>query len=200
MTLGLYHQDTSHFYTVDKKQVSALLITTIHDILREHATKITDLQFIGAHAGPAPFTTLRSALATVNGIAFTTHIPLVAVNGLDAFCTQNQEVTLILNAFCEDIYYGYYDKHTDRVEKRCVHIEDFLKHDISNMPSTFVGNGTQLFEAQLRAAFGARIHIPTESPLEPSTECIAEHAHLLWQQGQSTDQIIPEYMKQYSTR
>ncbi len=44
--------------------------------------RFLDLAFIAAHQGPAPFTTLRVCLTTVNGFAFATGMPLIGINGL----------------------------------------------------------------------------------------------------------------------
>ena len=51
-------------------------------MLKQHALTFSGLAFIAAHQGPAPFTTLRVCLTTVNGFAFATQVPLIGVNGL----------------------------------------------------------------------------------------------------------------------
>ncbi len=107
LSIGLYNgAQNVAIQTLDKKTVSAYLMQSILDLLREHTLTFSDLSFIAAHSGPAPFTTLRVGIATANGIGFATGLPLMGINGLEALSKIYPEYTVILNAFCDDIYIG----------------------------------------------------------------------------------------------
>lgn len=79
---------------------------------------LQDLDFIAIDKGPGAFTSLRVALATVNGIAFAHRIPLVGVDSLDALsCDITAQISdhkipaytyilVLLNAYNNDVYYA----------------------------------------------------------------------------------------------
>src|SRR5262249_47947798 len=69
-----------------------------------------DLSFCAVNCGPAPFSTLRSIIASVNGLHCATNIPLISIDGLEAtfleFYDQSYENTIVLlNAFNHESYY-----------------------------------------------------------------------------------------------
>lgn len=119
--------------TIDKKNASRDLIATIETLLTRNNLTLTSLSFCAAHVGPGPFTTLRSALSTVNGLAFATKIPLIGVDGLDAFIDQEKArlttryLVVMLNAFCGDVYFAFYDRENKTVEKGCAAIGQFIE-------------------------------------------------------------------------
>ncbi len=74
--------------SLNKMDANRDLILEINKLLLKHDLNLTQLSFIGTNLGPAPFTSLRVVIATVNGLAFATGIPLIGVNGLQAFVTE----------------------------------------------------------------------------------------------------------------
>lgn len=97
--------------TVSKMDATRLLIPTLNELLIQHSLSLTQIDCIIANKGPAPFTTLRVLLSTLNGIAFSTPIPLIEVNGLEAFMHELKQqhptnnIAIILNAFSGQSYY-----------------------------------------------------------------------------------------------
>ncbi len=87
-------------------------------LLEDQNLQLADLDFIAIDKGPGAFTSLRVALATVNGIAFAHRIPLVGVDSLDALTydvtiqiTDHKipaysYILVILNAYNNDVYYA----------------------------------------------------------------------------------------------
>ncbi|MCL4361563.1 tRNA (adenosine(37)-N6)-threonylcarbamoyltransferase complex dimerization subunit type 1 TsaB [Candidatus Dependentiae bacterium] len=101
---------------IENKLASKNLILIIDEILKENNLKLSDVKFICVNQGPAPFTSLRTSIATANGIAFATNIPLVGVNGLDALMNEYYGPKFdlnvaILNAFAGDVYFEIAPKH-----------------------------------------------------------------------------------------
>ncbi len=93
---------------VPKFVASGQLIPVMDTILQRNNLTLDQISFIGANLGPAPFTTLRTTISTLNGINFATKIPLVGVNGI---ATLIQEVAdtpaiAILNAYGNSLYYA----------------------------------------------------------------------------------------------
>ncbi len=83
---------------VEKSAASALLIPKIQELLTTNNLQLSDLDFIAANAGPGPFTTLRTILATVNGLGYAVSIPLIGIDGLDAMLDEvNPSIVLSLS-------------------------------------------------------------------------------------------------------
>jgi len=136
----------------DKRLVSKLLISFIDTILARNNYKLTDLAFIGINQGPGLFSTLRSIIATINGLHFATSISLVGVDALDAMLAEynnhkNGATIVLLDAFNHEVYYAIQNKNDD-IKKGYKNINAFLDQlyeNYSNQPITFVGNGAQLY-------------------------------------------------------
>ena len=97
--------------TCHKKDASKDFIITLSALLEETNTKLKDLVFLAANRGPGPFTTLRTALASINGLGLATGLPLIGIDGLIAGVQElaNNQYPInvyILNAFAGDVYFG----------------------------------------------------------------------------------------------
>ena len=103
----------------DNIKASSLLIPLITKILNENSLNISDIQFIAIDQGPGAFTSLRVAIATVNGISFANKIPLIGIDGLDALAQETLKNFLsnsnqtcpdilitLLNAYNNDVYFS----------------------------------------------------------------------------------------------
>lgn len=139
-------------HTISKTDATSLLIPTIDIILKDNSLELKDLEFIGINQGPAPFTTLRVVVATVNGLAFATGVPLVGADGLSAILkeTDSANAIAVLNAFSKDVYYAYQDK------KGCKNIDELLTYlatEKQNVNLFFVGNGATLYKDKILEKF-----------------------------------------------
>lgn len=94
--------------TVSKFQAVSRLLPTLQTMLNDNNLTLQDISCIGVNVGPGPFNTLRSMIATTNGIAFAQKINLVACNGLDLLLQESSYPTqvAILDACGNDIYYA----------------------------------------------------------------------------------------------
>ena len=177
VSIGLY-RDAKNLtvQTLDKKLVSAFLMQSILELLVEHTLKFSDLSFISAHSGPAPFTTLRVGIATANGIGFATGLPLIGINGLEALSLLYPEYTVILNAFCDDIYIG------KNGETSCENIDIFLQQQaaIITEPVTYIGNGVALHHEKIKSVLGRKVHLLADYPYEADIEVIAQAGYTKW--------------------
>ncbi|RTL07215.1 hypothetical protein EKK58_03500 [Candidatus Dependentiae bacterium] len=108
---GLYRHDTNAPVASSSvsKAETAKLLERINTILHTNSLAIQDIVGCIVNQGPAPFTTLRTVIATVNGIAAVRRIPILGINGLAAL---NEEYSLhqknniiLLNAFANDFYF-----------------------------------------------------------------------------------------------
>jgi tRNA threonylcarbamoyladenosine biosynthesis protein TsaB len=190
----------------DNKKISKNFLYLISHLLLDHHTTLQDLSFISAHQGPAPFTTLRVALACVNGLGFATQVPLIGVNGLEAFLREwhfsNQTVTIaLLNAFCQELYYGIYNPFDDVLSfgsGRADHILDDISRTYTGHVNV-IGNGVPLYSPLINQYFDARVTIPDPLPEMVSLIAIGSEAFKKWQNHQTSHQLMPIYIKRTIT-
>lgn len=197
VTIGLYKNGHNiALQNLDKKIVSAFLMPSLIDLLKKSRLMFQDLSFIGVHSGPAPFTTLRVGITTVNGIGFATHIPLIPVNGLELLSTIYKDYVVLLNAFCDDVYIGINGKVL------CQNINTFIEQQqYSDKIVTYIGNAVPLHQKRIEDALGSKAHFLTEYPHQASIDMIAKSAYTKWLDKQDiTAQVLPVYLKQYSAK
>jgi tRNA threonylcarbamoyl adenosine modification protein YeaZ len=94
----------------DKHDTSKLFIPLLDELLTQNNAKISDFDFCAVNCGPGPFSTLRSIIASVNGLHFATNIPLISIDGLEAtffefYNPTYQHTIVLLNAFNNEVYY-----------------------------------------------------------------------------------------------
>jgi tRNA threonylcarbamoyladenosine biosynthesis protein TsaB len=197
--------------TLAKHQASRDIIDAVDLLLDRNTSTLEACSFLGAYRGPAPFTTLRVTLATVNGLAFAAKLPLVAIDGLQAAAPLFSQLStpygaLILNAFCDDVYFALYDSSTNIIEQGCEHITNFIKRLEQIAASstetgpliTCIGNGTALHKEILKQALGNQLFIPHPIPEGCSLEAVHTYAWLQWHKHITFDQILPLYLKSSS--
>ncbi len=203
----------------ESKKVSKHFLTMLDNLLQKHELSLSDLSFIAAHKGPAPLTTLRVSLATINGISFAKGIPLVGVDGLeallDAHSQPNRITVAVLNAFCQEVYYGidnplagpYYDKNqqanlpqshsstTGRSYGRA-RAEDFIVQLAQRYPGpvSLVGNGVDLYANLIETHLGKQAH-PLSHDIA-SLEAIAHKGLTQWREKKTQEEIVPLLLKE----
>lgn len=189
--------------TVDKFQATEQTILLIKTLLTELDLTLKQLAFIAVNQGPAPFTTLRVVLSTVNGVSFATHIPLIGVDGLHAmileYGTKHAKTIALLNAFSNDVYYAISCPHND-IQSGYANI-DALLENLCGRPLTgplyFIGNGTKLYENNIKMKCANNTILETKNTLFTSIQQIGKMALKQWnQQRESIYKLSPLYLKQ----
>lgn len=184
--------------TIQKFQATRQLVYCIQELLDTHSTKFSDLQFIGVNKGPAPFNTLRTVLATVNGLAFATGVPLISIDGIKALHTNSNasQTVVLLNAFNNEVYFAYKKKSQLTIGVANIHeILPAILLDIPHGSITFLGNGTTLFQESIVATFGTRAQITKPIISEISLETLAQICINKFNQREIQQQIQPLYLK-----
>jgi tRNA threonylcarbamoyladenosine biosynthesis protein TsaB len=190
--------------SIAKEMASAHLVPAIDSLLTSNGYALTDVDYAIVNRGPAPFTTLRTVIATVNGIAFACKIPLVGVDALDVCVGVYQQkssirTVVLLNAFNHAVYYGMYDESTESVKKGYASIRELLETVHSMYPEEpiqFIGNGTDVYYSDIKWIFGAQAYIPEPLPLNASLEQILLAGNIHIQSGFDTSYFIePIYLK-----
>ncbi len=203
----------------DNKLASKKLIPLLKELLSKNQKTLNDLSFIAVNQGPGPFTTLRTIIASVNGLSFATHIPLIGIDGLLALLEEYQnpeypDTIALLNAFNKDVYFAI-EKPGKKIETGYKNIYDFLT-DISGTPPAvqnfktnvqevtvqetirFIGNGTDMYKDVIQEALQDNAYIPETIPQTCSINQIAKIGLAFWNKQQDlTDQLLPLYLKKH---
>lgn len=192
-------------------RASSNLIIYLEDLLTTHGKTLADVDFIAMDAGPGAFTSLRVAIASINGIGFGCAKPLIGVSGLEAlledgFAQAMQDykdcvgVVGLLNAYGNDAYIIAAAMQDKAIKfQGCKKIHEVIVDLQQTFPSgtlLMVGNGVTTFEQVLQEAFGTRLVAIDPLQEVPSVERIAILAYQQWciQQEHST-RITPNYLK-----
>jgi tRNA threonylcarbamoyladenosine biosynthesis protein TsaB len=189
----------------DNKRSSQNFIPLLHDLLTRNNKTLADLAFIAAYQGPGPFTTLRVSIASVNGLGFATQLPLVGVDGLDAFLEEQKDLgyaytIALLNAFSNDVYVGIYDRLKNTITYKGYRNIAFLLEQLAQQKETikFVGNGTDLYSQIIQATLGDYAYIPELNPAVCSLESVAKAGLSSFQiQENCKQQLLPLYLKNH---
>ncbi len=181
-------------------KASSHLVTLAETTLQKNSLTLQDLDFLAVDKGPGAFTSLRVALATVNGIAFTRTISLVGVDGLDALVfdaeqAKKQSVTLaLLNAYGNDVYYAIKKPTVGLYEKGCKKIDVLLaelQEHTKNEPIVITGNAYSLHKALIHETLTSA-HIVHHEQATASAKAIGI---LALEQKDLTFRIEPNYLK-----
>jgi tRNA A37 threonylcarbamoyladenosine modification protein TsaB len=94
----------------DKRHTSKFFIPLLDELLEKNNMVLSDLAFCVINAGPGSFSTLRSLIASVNGLHLAVGLPLIAVDGLQATFLQwynaaYEHTIVAINAFNNESYY-----------------------------------------------------------------------------------------------
>jgi len=141
---------------IAKQEASSKILQGIESLLTECQTGLKDIEKIIVNLGPSPFTTLRTVISTVNGLAFANQIPIVGVDGLQAFVNHDLQkfvdkpIVVVFNAFSHDVYYAIKDLSPKLLETGISTIDNLLEK-ISQLKNFYLaGNGYQQYQDRLK--------------------------------------------------
>ena len=204
--LGIFKENNLIESAADEsKKISKNFLGLLDDMLKKHHLRFNDLAFIAAHQGPAPFTTLRVCIATVNGFAFATGVPLIGVNGLEELIERHKSDTMVtvalLNAFSHEVYYAIHDPAVNETTFGYAPAINFLEGlaKSSANPFAFVGNGIDLYDESIKQIMGNRAHFVSSEIV--SLEQVAQKALTKWDSKDNKDRhshLMPIYLKEYA--
>ena len=141
-----------------------------------------DVTLLAVGLGPGPFTGLRVGLATIEGLAFATGLPVVGVSGLDALAVaaaradvSAREIAVFLDGARGEVFAARYAVARSPLETRAidepraeapVDVLDAWRAEGAR-PDVFIGSGAIVYGQDVVAAMpGARlIDAPLVAPL-----------------------------------
>ena len=164
----------------DKRHTSKLFIPLLNQLFTKNKVPLSSLSLCAVNCGPGPFSTLRSIIASANGIHYATTIPLIGVDGLDALFSEvynpdYPHTIALLNAFNNDIYY-LIAHHNKILAKGYDKIDAFIT-DIQQKypaePINFIGNGVSLHQDLIKNSLKSNAIITHNIPEFCSIQTIA---------------------------
>jgi tRNA threonylcarbamoyladenosine biosynthesis protein TsaB len=178
--------------TISKFQAISLLIPTLKTMLDARNLTLADIACIGINTGPGPFNTLRSIIATANGISFAKQIPLVGCNGLDLMLqeAEDQNTVVILDAFGSDVYFAIKSNGTSGYNS----IENLIAelNQPTNKEITFIGNGAIKHQEYIVNNFTGSADF-IENCLFASPQALINETFSRFSQGFVEKEIFPLY-------
>jgi tRNA threonylcarbamoyl adenosine modification protein YeaZ len=189
----------------DKHNTSKLFIPLLDELLTKNSAKISDFDFCAVNCGPGPFSTLRSIIASVNGLHFATNIPLVSIDGLEAtflefYDNSHENTVVLLNAFNNEVYY-LIAHHDQILSKGYQKIDLFLQEIKQQIPDSihFIGNGVTLHQSLIQETFGNNAVIKKSNPSMCSVEMIGKVGLEKWllKEG-TTTYVMPLHLKKHA--
>lgn len=200
--VGIFsNQNCLSMHQEDKRFASKNLIPTIQSLLQKNNLSLAEISAIGINQGPGPFTSLRIAVTTANGLSFASGILLSGHNSLEAllceYTNQNYAVTIaLLNAYNNDLYYGI--QTHEGLEIGCMNHETLfanLLKRFAKTPLCFIGNGTALYRAKIISLF-SEAFLPDPLPQECSLQQLAFMTFQDYsKQHNLKTSILPYYLK-----
>lgn len=171
--------------TESARRTGSMLIPRIDAVIRATGRSLRECAFIAASCGPAPFTTLRVVIATVNGLGYATGLPLVGVDRFSAGVFEaNKRTIMLYNAFGGDLYYAVRQGAACLLSgcDTALRVEEYLELYREN--ASFVGDGVGLLYP----------HIVPERE-GPTLAEYADQAVNAWHEGKSQQELSPLYLK-----
>ena len=197
-----YNEQCIDLIQIDKFEASKKCIITLDHLLQKHSLALNDLAFIAANQGPGPFTTLRVAISTINGLSFARKIPLIGIDAIQAFIHEYEKEpygnkVVLLNAFGKDLYYGIQASSNNYFG--CASIPAVLQ-EISQKTSAdsilFLGNGIDFCKQEIESRFSNRVYFLNPNPETVSINQIGLSALAHWKaQKNISYQLQPLYYK-----
>ena len=193
--------------TADNKKISKQLFLDIEKLLQKNNLTLAGCSFFAANQGPGPFTTLRSIIASLNGLAFATKKPLIGVNGIETFVHEQFEpaydyTIIVNNAFAHDVYYAILDQQ-QRCTMGCVTFDEMIEmiNKLSEKKIKLVGSIVEEKKIELSERIKKDIFIPEPCPTGASLEAIGKQAYQQWLQKQNVvHELLPLYFKDSSAK
>jgi len=205
LTLGLFRNgELCQRVSGESKEMSSVLLVHLDELLKKESLTVRDLTFMGVHVGPGPFTTIRTLVAYANGLAFSSGVPLVEVDGFEAFFKDipplNFDYTvLIFNAFCQELFYAIRTNRTGLYETGVRSFAEMAELLTRCAPLTvqIAGQGVSLFKTELDQLKEAGLVLDVLPQESASIEAFGLQALEQWRDETKRVKIVfPRHLKQ----
>ena len=163
------------------------------DLLADCGAALADVTLLGVGLGPGAFTGLRVGLATIQGLAFGTGLPVVGVSGLDALgaiaareADPQETLAVWLDGARKEVFAARY--RVDRgqlfgiveigeaVAASPASVLDRWAAEGSGLPEVWIGGGAELYRPVLESRLGRAPRVVRSPLLAPVVAELSERA------------------------
>lgn len=189
-----------------KKTHSEMMMPQIEQMFKSADLDPMDVDVFAAAVGPGSFTGVRIGVATAKAMAQAVQKPCVAVSTLEALAYSSRLfegiVSPILDARRDQVYNALFDckagNMTRLTEDRALALSDLfaeLKKLDKNI--LFVGDGTLVFEEEIKAALGDRAFFAPKTISMNLGGAVAEIGAEKYKNGENVtyDKLVPSYVR-----
>lgn len=198
-------QEIIQVSSVPNNASSATLVSHIDALLKKHAFPLANCSYIAVNQGPGPFTTLRAILATAQGIADATNIPLIGIDGLKGLIESHRSAEdsytiALLNAFNNEYYYAIASR------KECITgygtpmmIKSLIQEIVGDNTALVIGNGIPIIKKNPDFDINSNLIRFNPTKEHCSIDDIATLGYAAWKNNQAThNQLMPLYLKKHA--
>lgn len=176
--------------SVTKFEAVSQLIPSLQTILERNNKTLDNISALGINAGPGPFNTLRSIIATANALTFAKQIRLIQCNALSMLHQEASTNSIpLLHAFGQDVYFQY------KSNQGFANIDQLLTQMKSENQThvSFVGNGAIKYQEKIQDYFADNSTI-NHTPFN-SLSIFAQIVYEKYNQQDFTETITPFYLQ-----
>ena len=192
-------------YEFAKQRHTELILPMCDELLEEAGVTLAQLDAVAFGRGPGSFTGVRIAAGVIQGIAFATDLPVVAISSLAVLAQasiqaeQKKRILAAIDARMGEVYWGVYARDECGLA-RSVEAERVIKPQLITVPAGTqwygVGSGWKAYSATLVAHIGACLEGYDGASL-PSARFMIPLARAAYAKGEvvSAEQALPVYLR-----
>ena len=185
MNTGLTHSET--------------LLPLVDTVLKNASLTVNDVDLIAVSTGPGSFTGLRIGVGTAKGLALGAGKKCVGVSTLKALCYNVSAPDILISPIMDakrgEVYNALYKfkegKLTEICSMRALPLSDLLSE--INEDVIFVGDGVNVFKAQIKEALGEKAHFAPDNLVFERASSVAAAA--LEEEPVSANDLVPRYIR-----
>ena len=191
-------------FEVAPRRHTALILPMVQDLLAEAGMQLGQLDAIAVDRGPGSFTGVRIGTAVVQGLAYSTDLPVVPISSLATLAQAvwlqagHTQVLALIDARMQEVYGAHYCYQGTEMqlvgEEQVGALSALLSNDVTDYYC--VGSGCRQYAELLQAH--SHYHLLTASGLDfPRAGVLAGLAVSAYQRNEqvSAEQLEPSYLR-----
>ncbi len=189
------------------KILSDSIIPAIDRILKDSKWKLSDLDALVVGLGPGSFTSLRVGVATVKGLSFAAHKPVIGIPSLDAIAFNigktTKQICVLSDARRNMVYACLYENPKGKLKRKSEYLLTPLSSllDRITADTIFVGDALLVYKENIEKYFSTKekkieISFAAENKTYPHAKnlIVLAHESLRKKKFSKIDKLVPLYL------